>query len=78
VLVHDFLVDDDRSGPPLAALWAFQHAAFTPGGVALTPGFIRGLLQESGFEEISFEPFVPGMTKLVRARRPGAPVAGGR
>lgn len=77
VLIHDFLVDDDRSGPPLAALWAFQHAAFTPGGVALTPGFIRGLLQECGFEEISFEPFVPGMTKLVRARRPGTPAGGG-
>ena len=68
VLIHDFMVDDDRRGPPLAALWALQHAAFTPGGVALTPGFVTGLLEKNGFEAISCEPFIPGMTKLVRGR----------
>ena len=69
VLIHDFMVDDDRSGPPLPALWALQHAAFTPGGVALTPGFVTGVLRDCGFEELSVSPFVPGMTRLVRGRR---------
>jgi SAM-dependent methyltransferase len=71
VLIHDFMVDDDRSGPPLPALWALQHFAFTPGGVALTPGFVSGLLEEAGFEEASVAAFVPGMTRLARARKPG-------
>ncbi|MEN8181831.1 MAG: methyltransferase [Myxococcota bacterium] len=69
VLVHDFMVDDDRSGPVLPALWAFQHAAFTPGAIGLTPGFVTALLQESGFEDLSVGPFVPGMTRLVRGRK---------
>ena len=69
VVIHDFMVDDDRSGPPLPALWALQHFAFTPGGVALTPGFVSGLLVEAGFEEAAVGPFVPGMTRLARARK---------
>jgi len=71
VLVHDFMVDDDLSGPRLPALWAFQHAAFTPGGIALTPAFVTECLHESGFEEISVAPFIPGMTRLARGRRSG-------
>ncbi|MBW2289703.1 MAG: methyltransferase domain-containing protein [Deltaproteobacteria bacterium] len=70
VLIHDFMVDDDRTGPPLAAIWALQHATFTPDAVSLTPGFITGLLREIGFEEVSLAPFIPGMTRLVQAHKP--------
>ncbi len=72
VLVHDFMVDDDHSGPVLPALWALQHAAFTPGGVALTPGFVTGLLGDAGFSDLRVDPFVPGMTRLARGRKPDA------
>jgi SAM-dependent methyltransferase len=70
VMVHDFMVDDDRSGPPLPALWAFQHSAFTPGGVGLTPGFVSDSLREAGFVDIEVKPFIPGMTRLVCGRKP--------
>lgn len=70
-MVHDFMVDDDRSGPPLPALWAFQHSAFTPGGVGLTPGFVSDSLREAGFVEIEVKPFIPGMTRLVLGRKSG-------
>jgi len=30
IFIHDFMVDDERTGPPLAALWALQHMVFTP------------------------------------------------
>ena len=49
VFVHDFMVEDDRQGPPLAALWALQHAVFTPGAVSITPGALTALLEEAGF-----------------------------
>ena len=29
-MVHDFMVEDDRRGPSMAALWQLQHMAFTP------------------------------------------------
>ena len=30
LIVHDFMVTDDRQGPAMAALWQLQHMAFTP------------------------------------------------
>lgn len=41
IVVHDFMVEDDRTGPPLAALWQLQHMVYTPEGVGVTPGFVR-------------------------------------
>jgi SAM-dependent methyltransferase len=70
VLVHDFMVDDDRQGPLLPALWALQHSAFTPGGVSLTPGFVTGALVDAGLEVLDVLPFIPGMTRLALARKP--------
>lgn len=70
VIVHDFMVDDDRSGPSLPALWALQHVVFTPGGVSLTPGFVTGALREAGLEDASVRSFVPGMTRVAIARKP--------
>jgi SAM-dependent methyltransferase len=70
VLIHDFMVDDDGTGPPLTALWALQHATFTPDAVALTPVFVAGLLEKAGFDDLEVKNFVPGMTRLVHARKP--------
>lgn len=70
VLVHDFMVDDDRRGPPLTALWALQHVTYTPDAVSLTPGFVTRRLQEIGFVDVAAHEFIPGMTRLVQARKP--------
>jgi hypothetical protein len=64
------MVDDDGTGPPLTALWALQHATFTPDAVALTPVFVAGLLEKAGFDDLEVKNFVPGMTRLVHARKP--------
>ncbi len=69
VILHDFMVRDDRSGPRSAALW-FLPFLFNPGAVSLTPGFLSGLLSQSGFREISVRDLLPGITKLVVAKKP--------
>jgi 2-hydroxy-4-(methylsulfanyl)butanoate S-methyltransferase len=68
-LVHDFIVDDDRSGPTLAALWQLQHLAFTPAAKSLTPTWLAGLMEGVGFTDVSTQPLIPGMTKLMHARK---------
>lgn len=68
-LVHDFIVDDDRSGPTLAALWQLQHLAFTPAAKSLTPTWLEGLMAGVGFVDIAVQTLIPGMTKLMHARR---------
>jgi len=71
-LVHDFIVDDDRTGPPLAALWQLQHLAFTPAAKSMTPTWLEGVMAGVGFVDIASHQLIPGMTKLMHARKPAA------
>ena len=69
-IIHDFIINDARDGPALAAYWALQHLTFTPGAVSLTPEILRGKLSAAGFTDIQGQPHVPGITQLVTARKP--------
>ena len=70
-MVHDFMVENDRTGPPMAALWQLQHMAFTPEARSVTPGWLRTRLQEAGFVDIQEDEMIPGLTRLIHARKPG-------
>ncbi|WP_206419754.1 methyltransferase [Minwuia thermotolerans] len=69
-IVHDFMVEDDRSGPTLAALWQLQHMAFTPAAKSITPDWVSGVMEGAGFTGIRVEELIPAMTKVVMATRP--------
>jgi ubiquinone/menaquinone biosynthesis C-methylase UbiE/predicted transcriptional regulator len=69
-IIHDFMVEDDRNGPHLAALWQLQHLAFTPTAKSITPKWISKTLVESGFSDIFCDNLIPGMTKVIRAIKP--------
>ena len=69
VAVHDFMVGDDRVGPPLAALWQLQHMVFTPDGIGLTPGYVQQVLRAADFEIIDNRDLIPGMTKAIVGRK---------
>jgi SAM-dependent methyltransferase len=68
-VVHDFMVEDDRSGPHLAALWQLQHLAFTPAAKSITPGWVSGVMEGAGFTDTNVEVLIPGMTKVVWGRK---------
>jgi len=69
-IVHDFMVEDDRSGPTLAALWQLQHMAFTPAAKSITPTWVCGVLEGAGFADVVVDELIPGMTRVITARKP--------
>ncbi len=69
-MVHDFMVDDDRTGPPMAALWQLQHMAFTPDAHSVTAGWLKDEMEKVGFVDIRDDQIIPGLTHLVHARKP--------
>ncbi len=71
LLVHDFFVDDDQRGPRGAALW-FMTFLFNPDAVSLTPGGVTATLEASGFKDVTVRGVIPGLTRLVIARKPAA------
>ena len=70
VLLHDFMVGNDRTGPTSAALWLMTSVSFNPDCSPLTPSWLSKLLAASGFTDIREQDLIPGITKLVSARKP--------
>jgi precorrin-6B methylase 2 len=64
LMIHDFVVTSDRTGPKLAALWQLQHTAFTPTARSLDDAWLEEALTAAGFEDVSVQPMIPGMTML--------------
>ena len=70
-MIHDFMVKDDRTGPPMAALWQLQHMAFTPDAHSVTAGWLIDEMEKVGFIDIQDDQTIPGLTHLVHAKKPG-------
>jgi len=69
-IVHDFMVEDNRNGPHLAALWQLQHLAFTPTAKSITPSSVTKIMEDTGFSKITNKVLIPGMTKVVWGEKP--------
>lgn len=70
LIVHDFMLDDDRAGPDLAALWFLQYLAFSPDGVSFSPANLTAPLAERGFTAIEQRELIHDITKVVLCRKP--------
>ena len=70
VLIHDFMVDDGREGPPFAAWYLLGSILDNPRAVCLTPANVERVLRDVGFQIEGIETMLPGITMLARARKP--------
>ena len=70
VLIHDFMVDVDHSGPPFAAWYLLSSLLDNPQAECLSAGFVERCLRDAGFAVEGTEPMLPEITALTRARRP--------
>jgi ubiquinone/menaquinone biosynthesis C-methylase UbiE len=70
LLLHDFMVEEDRTGPTTAALW-FTVFLSNPEAISLTPGGLVELLSEQGFAVEEVREVIPSITKLLVAKKPG-------
>jgi 2-hydroxy-4-(methylsulfanyl)butanoate S-methyltransferase len=69
LVVHDFMLDDDRPGPALAALWFLQYVAYRGDAVSFSAGELGGWLRAHGFDAPSCRPLIPDITTVLVARR---------
>ncbi len=69
LLLHDFMVEDDRTGPTTAALW-FTVFISNPDAISLTPGWLSEVVTEQGFAVEEVRDLIPSITKLLVAKKP--------
>jgi len=70
LVVHDFMVADDKSGPATAALWMLVLAG-AEDPLCLTAGEIEARTRKAGFAGASSRDLVPTITGMLVARKPG-------
>jgi hypothetical protein len=69
VLIHDYMLDDTRSGPLIPALLALHLTLVSEHGQVYSGAELRDLLVQARFDEVRIEPFLHGHSSLVIARR---------
>jgi len=69
VVLHDFMLDDSGHGPVIAALWFLQYVAYRSDGVSFSAADLRARLRGHGFLPTTTEVLIPGLTKVVLARK---------
>ncbi len=67
--VVEFVPDEDRVSPPVAATFALQMLRQTPGGDAYTAAEYTTMFEHIGMRVESVAPLVPGASSLIVARR---------
>jgi ubiquinone/menaquinone biosynthesis C-methylase UbiE len=70
LMVHDFMLDDDRTGPPTAALWLLNAITIDPDVASLTPGWLTEEVVRAGFDDPNVRDVIAGITRLLVARKP--------
>ncbi len=70
LIVHDFMLDDDRSGPVAAAGFFLAYIPVRTDPVSFTAAELISWVEAQGFEDIHAEAMIPEITKVVVARKP--------
>ncbi len=67
IVLHDFMVDDDGSGPATAALWLVNALLIDPDVARLSPSLLEERLRAQGFDEVEHAEVIPGITRSLTA-----------
>ena len=70
LLIHDFALHADRSGPQNTALFLFGELTLSAQTHSYTVAEIGAAMQEAGFAEVVTQPFLPDLTFLLSGRKP--------
>jgi ubiquinone/menaquinone biosynthesis C-methylase UbiE len=70
LVIHDFMLDDDRDGPALAALWFVQYLAYRIDSVSFTAAALSDLLADQGFVKESEQVLIDEITKVLVCSKP--------
>jgi ubiquinone/menaquinone biosynthesis C-methylase UbiE len=70
LVLHDFMLTEDRSGPSSAALFFLQYLAYQPGAVSFTAGELQPIVSAAGFQDFESQVMIPEITMMITARKP--------
>jgi len=70
LIIHDFALNADRSGPHNAALFLFGQLCASAQTHAYTIDELEAAMHEAGYIDVTMQPFLPDLTFLVTGSNP--------
>jgi hypothetical protein len=70
IVLHDFMVDDEGTGPSTAALWLVNALLIDPDVARLSPAFLEGRLRAHRFGALAHVEIIPGITRTIIGVKP--------
>lgn len=70
LILHDFMLDQTRSGPRSAALFFLFYLVNQPDAVSFTVNELSPLIAEAGFSDLCHQVMIPDITMMVQATKP--------
>jgi ubiquinone/menaquinone biosynthesis C-methylase UbiE len=70
IVVHDFMLDEDRAGPFAAAGFFLQYLTLRTDPVSFTASEVAAWLADAGFENVESAILIPEITRYAVARAP--------
>lgn len=71
VIIHDFMLDEDRCGPFAAAGFFLSYLTLRADPISFAPSEVEGWLAAAGFVDIHSGVMIPEITRYTIARVPG-------
>jgi ubiquinone/menaquinone biosynthesis C-methylase UbiE len=69
LIVHDFMVEDEGTGPTSAALWLLMALLIDPDVELLAPGLLSRHITEAGFVDVRDREVIPTITRVITATK---------
>jgi ubiquinone/menaquinone biosynthesis C-methylase UbiE len=70
LIVHDFMLDETRSGPSSAALFFLSYLPLQPDAVSFTEAEMTDMVKAAGYVDITQAVMIPEITSMIVARKP--------
>ena len=70
LLIHDFMLENEETGPALAALWFLQYLSGRIDGISFSAATLAVQLEAHGFQGTSDQVVIPEITKLIVCVKP--------
>ncbi len=70
LILHDFMLEDDRAGPAAAAGFFLAYLAVRTDPVSFTAPELSGWVEAAGFTDVRAAVMIPEITKMVTATKP--------
>ena len=70
LVLHDFMLNEDRDGPSSAALFFLSYLPMQPDAISFSAGELIAKVEAHGYKNVAATTMIPEITMMITATKP--------